>query len=266
MSEVTQNGDKTGTGEAVIVADEGKSEKDIGGQSATEKNHEDELPAGIKKRFAKLTREKYEASSKYDALKSEFDAFRKSFEQPKEYANKEEEVADLVAKEIARRESEASERKKSEEKVSKYVQKYNESDVSDIEDFEDVVNSVPIDLSNEVDKDIADYIINSDSGKRLTYELCKTPELLETLRQQSYSVRAKTLMKLDDQLYKNISDKKATEIVQNTIDDAADTQVQKKHGVKLITPVTGKTTPKGSGKLTMEEYMEQRNQRLAKKK
>ena len=264
MSEVAQDG-KTGTGEAAIVPTEGKSEAEIGGQSAPEKNPDDDLPAGIKKRFAKLTREKYEASSKYDSLKSEFESFRKSFEQPKEYASKEELVADLVAKEIERREAEASERKASEEKVSKYTQKYNESDVSDLEDFDDVVNSVPIDLTNAVDKDIADYIINSDSGKRLTYELCKTPELLDTLRQMSYSVRAKTLMKLDDQLYQGISAKNAQAVVDKTIDDAADSSTQRKVQPKLITPVTGKTVPKNNGKLTMEEYMEQRNQRLAKK-
>lgn len=264
MSEVAQDG-KTGTGEAVIVADGAKSEAEIGVQSNPEQNHEDDLPAGIKKRFAKLTREKYEASSKYDALKNEFDSFRKSFEQPKEYASKEELVADLVAKEIERREAEASERKASQEKVSKYTQKYNASDVSDLEDFDDVVNSVPIDLNNAVDKDIADYIINSDSGKRLTYELCKTPELLDTLRQMSYSVRAKTLMKLDDQLY-GISAKNAQAVVDKTIDDAADSSTQRKVQPKLITPVTGKTVPKNNGKLTMQEYMEQRNQRLARKK
>ena len=226
---------------------------------------DDNLPTGIKKRFAKLTREKYEFKNQYDSLRSEFDALKTSLEKPKQYATKEEAVADLVSKEIAKRDEAAKIAKEHEEKVSKYVQKYNESDISDIDDYDDVVQTVPINLSDPVDKDIADYLINSDSGKRLTYELCKSPELLSTLRQMSYSVRAKTLIKLDDQLYAGISAKKAEKIVDDTIDDAGD-QTQKKVPPKLIKPVTGKTVPKGNGALSMREYMDQRNQRLSKKR
>ena len=265
MSEMAQDG-KNSTDESVKSSTDVTTDKEIGGQSAPEKNLDDDLPAGIKKRFAKLTREKYEAKNRYDSLRSEFETFKKNFEQPKKYESNEEMIQDLVAIEIQKREKEASERRASEEKISKYTQKYNASDVSDIDDFDDVVNNVPIDLNHPIDRDIADFLINSDSGKRLTYEICKSPELLETLRQMSYSVRAKTLIKLDEQLYAGISAKNAQNVVDETIDEAADNSTQKKSvGSKLITPVTGKSTPK-SGKLTMEEYMIQRNQRLAKQK
>jgi len=74
------------------------------------------------------------------------------------------------------------------------------------------------------------------------------------------------LIKLDEQLYSGISQKKAEAVVDKTIEDAAETSTQKKIVPKLITPVTGKTVPKGKGTQTMEEYIEERNQRLAKKR
>ena len=265
MSEVAQDG-KTDTGEATIVPTEGKSEAEIGGQSAPEKNSDDDLPAGIKKRFATLTRQKHEERNKYESLRNEFESLKSSLAQPKQYESKEEAVADLVAKEIERREQIARVEKEKSEKSLKYAEKYNASDVSDIEDFDDTLENCPIDFNDPVDKDIADYILQSDSGKRLAYELAKSPELFDTLRQMSYSVRAKTLIKLDEQLYSGISQKKAEAVVDKTIEDAAETSTQKKIVPKLITPVTGKTVPKGKGTQTMEEYIEERNQRLAKKR
>jgi hypothetical protein len=72
-------------------------------------------------------------------------------------------------------------------------------------------------------------------------------------------------MKLDDQLYAGISAKAAAAVVEDTIDDAGD-QTQKKVPPTLIKPVTGKTVPKSNGTVSMKEYMEQRNQRLSKKR
>lgn len=265
MSETTQT-ETPDIREKIQDAKGTTPDKEIGSQSAPEKNSDDDLPAGIKKRFAKLTREKYEERNKYESLRSEFESLKSSLAQPKQYESKEEAVADLVAKEIERREQIARVEKEKSEKTAKYAEKYNASDVSDIEDFDEILETCPIDLNDPVDKDITDYILQSDSGKRLAYELAKSPELFDTLRQMSYSVRAKTLMRLDEQLYNGISQKKAEALVDKTIEDAADTSTQKKIIPKLITPVTGKTVPKGKGSQTMEEYIEERKQRLAKKR
>ncbi len=270
MSEINQN-ENTGKvqSENLLKDVGGKSEKDLGVQSDSEKNHDDGLPEGIKKRLAKLTKEKYEERAKNEALRRDFETFKSQFDKPKEYASKEEEVSDLVAKAIETKEDEARKKKIREEKQSKYLEKYNSTDdhVKDIEDFEDVIANAVIDLNNPADSDINDFCINSDSGKRLAYEIAKSPELMESLRTMSYSVRAKTLIKLDAQLYEGISAKKAEAIVEETIEEAAESKpTQKKQVPKLLTPVTGKATPKGKGPMSMAEYMEHRNQRLAKNK
>lgn len=266
MSEVNQS-EKTVESSENLKTKSEKSEVDLNPQSGVEKNHDD-VPEGVKKRLAKLTKEKYEVKNQYESLKNEFETFKSKFEKPKEFGSEQERIDHLVDERLKKITEQTKNKEVNDQKISKLLEKYNSttSHVDDLEDFDDVIATAVVDLNDPVDSDINDFCINSDSGKRLAYEIAKNPELLETLRNMSNSVRAKTLIKLDDQLYTGISAKKAEKIVEKTIEEAPESKPTQKKIPKLITPSTGKSTPKGFGPKTMEEYMAERNQRISKNK
>ncbi len=251
-----------------VEANQNKEE----GAKIPEKSSEDGLPDGVKKRFGKLTRVNYELKTQNDTLANELKELRSRFEatQPqKEYASEGERVEALVQRALDDRQKQEEKKQTNQAKVSKTLEKYKSTanHVSDIDDFEDVVMTSEINMDDPVDNDIASFCLNSDSGMRLTYEIASNRELFDSLREASPSVRARMLLKLDTELYSGISAKKAAEVVEDTIEEADPRNANtKKTPPKLIAPVSGKKAPKGGTAISMAEYMEQRNQRIAARK
>lgn len=176
--------------------------------SEGESEDKSELPKGIQKRFAKLTKQKHEQQAEIEALRTQLEESRKVLEtfktRGKDEFNSEAEWIDHITEQKLQKYQAEQQIRQTEDRIqsvssesaakvwSERVQSYAE----ELPDFAEVVGGVDIPMSQETLQEI----IESDMGPKLAYHLAQNPDEAAYLDSLNAQGRTRFLTRLEIRL------------------------------------------------------------------
>ena len=173
-----------------------------------ESEDKSELPKGIQKRFAKLTKQKHEQQAEIENLRKQLAESKQALESYKprgreEFASEAEWIEHLTDQKIQKYQAE-QQIKYTEDKIQStssqsMAQSWNESVqayAEELPDFAEVVGGVDIPMSQETLQEI----VESDMGPKLAYHLAKNPEEAHYLDTLGPQARTRFLTRLEMRL------------------------------------------------------------------